>query len=98
MESLSEHLKVSCDLLCRLSFNLTGDALEVVQVPLPERPEELLIISERPIREAGGKLRLVAILEILGHQLERVDQMLDLLRERLQRLKVVVELELVDLL
>ena len=98
MEALAKHLEIGGDLLRRLSFNLTGDTLEVVEIALAKRLEELLVVYERPFSEACSQLGLIAVLELLRHQIKRIDQFRDLLGQFLQRLEVIEELELVDLL
>jgi hypothetical protein len=96
-EPNQENLQVFLDLLGSLRLDLTSDGLNIPEMMLSDPLDECLILFDVPVKESGLGQISEALLVVLGNDLKVVLRMLDLPTESLELLKVVEELELIEL-
>ena len=98
MISLFKNFRIRGNFFHCLRLNFTSNTFQVLQAMLSEGLEELLVIGEAPLVESRGQHGMILALQIVSDDLEVINHLLNLLRQTLNHLKVVIELKLVDLL
>lgn len=92
-----KHFKILFNLFSSLGLNLSSNRVNISEVMLPDPFDKRLILLQRPLEEASLCEFPEPLLVLLTHDLVVILCMLYPLPERLQLLKVVIELKLIHL-